>query len=292
MARYPPQGTPGVYNNRYSGLDSEKSNVPILAKSYFFATDTGKVYRCYTDGSWTQINFVISGTEANRSNISPITNDIYLTVDTAKQYVSLSDSSFTLFNSRCCERYSNHQGTVDNIMKTSITGNGTATTDNANHRMDLNTGIVDVGHKAKYYSEIQANPSTSSFRVDYIVQNIVNGTNNNFITTVGIGDFSLITGIYFSQAIDGSWYTTTTDGAGGGSNTSITALSDGDKISIIGLQTNAYFLKNGALIATHTTGIPNTNLSFTALVNHSIMGPPAVTGRQISIDYIDFEVSL
>ncbi len=230
-----------------------------------------------TDGYYPQIQ---SGLDANKPT-SPGVLDVYIATDTGKNYTCYSTGIWTLTDSLSIEEYSNHLGTVDNMMSTIISGNGTATTDAVNHEMDLDAGDA-LTHLASYVANININPSTTAFIINIKINNIVAGS-NVFMSRLGLFDSSDNKGVYFFQTMLGAWGAMTNDGITTESTTGLT-IADGNLLTIKGDKTKTYFLVDGIIIATHTLILVNNNIA--PMVHISVAFAGAVTTtRKISVDY-------
>jgi hypothetical protein len=184
----------------------------------------------------------------------------------------------------CLEEYNNHLGATDNFTQTATAGNGVAAADAANHEMDLSSGAGAVGY-ATFNTKRTYTPSAEPLVANLLIQNIVNGAGGNRLTFLGlVGDWANVSvGHYavISQEGDDSWAARSWDTANLES-TAITALSNGDFVTIVVTTSVVYFFVNGALVATHSTYVPSGAMSLGGLTSCT---PLAATGaRQISID--------
>jgi hypothetical protein len=237
-------------------------------------------------------NNYIVGTDANKIS-SPNVGMTYYAYDTLKEYICFFAGTWTLIKSPDSIKYSNHLGTVDNMMSTTTSGNGTATTASSTHRMDLSSG-VGVAGKSYYASNISVDLSSQTCIAKFKVQNIVNGTSGTSETCIGIFEATSPDneGSGFVQFIDGTWnvydYNLLVDSATGATYTQISSVSDGDDLTVINCKIGTVYLVNGTVVATQSHSNTSTNTYFMGYVQE-VNGISAVA-RTISIDYIEFEV--
>lgn len=90
-----PTGTDYGANISY-GLDASKSASPSKGDIYI-ATDTDKVYVCYTAGTWSSVGYsgdISYGVDADKS-VSPSQGDIYIATDVKKTYYCYTAGTWT-----------------------------------------------------------------------------------------------------------------------------------------------------------------------------------------------------
>jgi hypothetical protein len=96
-----PDTWPRDIPNLRSGMDANKPASPIAGDVYI-ATDTGKVYYCFSIGEWSHLLSIFNlqaGLDANRPE-SPLAGDIYLAIDTGKAYFCFSAGLWSTKGSR------------------------------------------------------------------------------------------------------------------------------------------------------------------------------------------------
>lgn len=79
-----------------SGLDANKPTIPAIGDMYG-ATDTNKLYVCFTAGTWTKVSYLAdasSGLDADKS-ASPAVGDTYFTTDLLTQLVCFATGVWT-----------------------------------------------------------------------------------------------------------------------------------------------------------------------------------------------------
>jgi len=227
---------------------------------------------------------VQSGLDASKT-VSPGVGDTYYATETGKIYTCFISGTWTLTSSVSVERYSNHLGTVDNIMSTSVFGNGTAST--SSHQMDLSSG-VGLASFASYKTNIGINPDTDYFVFNAKAQNIVNGATGIRWSMVGLMLEEVTdNGVYFMQDETNAW-TVRTIWVTENKTTSIPALVNGDRLTIIGQKNRCVFLVNGLVVAVHVAQVSAFTFYPFFVVRDNVA--EATVARQISCDYIDIEV--
>ena len=202
-----------------------------------------------------------------------------------------SDNIGNNINSICCfEKYVNHLGSTDNFTQTETSGNGTASTDTANHKMDLSTGITNAG-----YSKFETKKSCNNINTlisNIIIDSIQNGIGGTRKTLIGFAnDFSSSSteGAFFLHDNDNNWYTIIKDN----NNTYIKAISspiNDDNLSIIikkNTDRKIGFYINGILII---EGIYGTFTSTLKCGGSVITTVGVTTERLISINSLNLEV--
>ncbi len=188
------------------------------------------------------------------------------------------------------EEYLNHLGNVDNFTQTAVTGNGTATSDATNHRMNLVSG-TGVGGHARFETKKGWILSSKPIITNFIVQNIVDGVGGYKYTPIGLGEsfapidnFSYM--IVFMQYDDNAWYTHTRNVTV--TSTSIAPIANNDLLTIVATSTKASFFVNGILVSEHTTNIPTGR---SLKMAGSPQGTAATTtSREIAIDMMSIKV--
>ncbi|MDP1615624.1 MAG: hypothetical protein Q8L68_07480 [Methylococcales bacterium] len=181
-----------------------------------------------------------------------------------------------------CEEYHNHLGAVDNFTATAVCEGGTATSDAANHKMDLSTGLLQMG-TACFYLKSYWTPGTKQLIFTCIPTDIQMGTDPWIV--MGLGDDLLAIHAAQFGYYNGIWYTTTAN-ASVGVGTPIAAINNGDVCEIVVTSSKVRFYVNGILVATHTTGLPSEALRAMCFVhNVSASGIPTL----LSVDYISIK---
>jgi len=183
----------------------------------------------------------------------------------------------------CMEEYSNHLGAVDNFSQTGVAGTGSVNPDAANHEMDLDGG-GGVGH-ARFETKAAWVAGSNPMMINILVQNIVNGSGGAKVSFVGckadMSATSILNSMGFRHIDDGTWQTASGDASGEETN-AITALANGDLVSILATSAAIRFFVNGTLVQTHTTRIPAVGVNFGGAVDHTFGAPSP--HRQLSID--------
>lgn len=234
---------------------------------------------------------MLTGLDASKP--SPGVSDVYYAMDTSKTYSCFVNGVWSLVSSPAREEYNNHMGTTDNIMSVAVSGNGTALTNPANHRMDLNTGDSLIGD-AQYKHAVGINLGGTDFEINFKIQNLVDGVGGERDYAIGVVDaFWTLLGAVFYQHTAGSWLVQTTNGVTT-ETTNIASPVAGDILTIKGMRTLDYsdniiqFLKNGSILATHKTV---TLAGITAYAGAAVECTAATsTARQLSIDHIGWKV--
>ncbi|MFZ3385307.1 MAG: hypothetical protein WA144_15410 [Candidatus Methanoperedens sp.] len=222
----------------------------------------------------------IVATEAEKPT-NPGVGDTCRVLTTTKEYTCFVTNVWSLVSSPVYEEYSNHLGTVDNILLIDITGTGANATDAANHEMDLSSGIG--AGTAKYYISRAIYASLSYFEFNCIVKNIVSGIGGTRLFQIGLVGNA---GVRFQKVDDGSWVCNSNNGVAQ-KNTTIADIVSGDILSIKNYAGTTLFYVNGVLVATHTT-IPTIDGSvFGAYI---LSTAATTTAREISIDYIGWRI--
>ncbi len=227
----------------------------------------------------------MTGLDASKSS-SPGVGDTYFATDTGKTYTCFVATIWTLSSSPCVIEYSNHQGTVDNIMTTTVEGSGTAVTDNALHQMDLSVG-ANINSSSEYRTGIGIYPATQYFELNIVISSILNGDNNkNQTTRIGlIQDTN--NGAYFLCNTAATWsIQTNRDGT---YESTAVSISEGDLLTIIGKLNKIMYFVNGVLVATHQTITLGSTLYYPLVrVDHTT---DAITiPRSVSCDYISWKI--
>jgi hypothetical protein len=187
------------------------------------------------------------------------------------------------------EDYSNHLGATDNFTSTGTAGNGTATPDAANHKMVLSTGVTVTGSA---WFEVAPTYTLGSKPIvaNYIVQSLVNGAAGERRSSIGFHDnfgAPLETdGLLFYQDTGNNWVVRTTD-SGSSTSQAITALANGDHLTIVATSSDVRFYVNGVLLFTSTTNIPTAALQFGAGTLTTVAA--ATTARTIGIDLMSIK---
>jgi hypothetical protein len=179
----------------------------------------------------------------------------------------------------------NHTGAIDNFWISAVTGVGTATTDAANHLMNLSTTIAGAA-SASFRSAKTYTPSAKPLVFNALIQAPIVGNVTNRVTWIGFkADFTAVGGsprACFAYNTAGNWTTDSHDGVAAETN-AIAALNAGDFITIVETTTSITFYVNGALVATHTVRFPTTAMYAGASVNCTGGG---ATAREQPIDFI------
>ena len=224
------------------------------------------------------------GLDADKPSFPGLGNTYHAT-DAGKIYTCFISGTWTLTSSASVERYSNHLGTVDNIMGTSVYGNGTAST--SSHQMNLSSG-VGLASFASYKMNISINPDTDYFVFNGRVTNIVNGATGIRWSMVGLMIEEVTdNGVYFMQDETDAW-TVRTIWVTENKTTSIPALVNGDRLTIIGQKNRCVFLVNGLVVAVHVAQVSAFTFYPFFVVRDNVA--EATVARQISCDFIDIEV--
>lgn len=183
----------------------------------------------------------------------------------------------------CMEEYSNHLGAVDNFTQTGVAGTGSVNSDAANHEMDLDGG-GGVGH-ARFETKAAWVLGSDPTMINILIQNIVNGAGGAKTSFVGckadFTDTSVMNSMGFRQIDNGTWQAASGDAAAEETN-AITALANGDLVSILATSAAIRFFVNGTLVETHTTRIPAVGVKLGGAVDHTFGAPSP--HRQMSID--------
>lgn len=242
------------YANDY---DLETNNAILLAEVYVPATDT-----TIEDAQITDKRIIVA--------IEELENPIF---------------------GACIEEYSNHNGDVDNFMETTTTGNATATEDTTNHEMDLSSGITVNGYAA-YTSKDSWAPSSKIMVFNGIIQNITLGAGGQRRFKIGFdtpGNWSPSSlyeqAVFFYDSTDG-WKTSTI--LSSATKNTISALSNGDLVTIILTTSYAIFMVNGTVVQTHTTNLPTSALEI-GISCGTFLGAAATTSMAVSADYLSIK---
>lgn len=215
---------------------------------------------------------------------NPGVGDVYKETDTGKEYTCFVANIWSLTNSPVYEEYSNHLGTVDNMMSVWLGGDatGTGVTDAANHKMDLSTMTGD--NQTYYLSNRSISPSSENFEFNTKISNLVSGEGGTRAYTIGLEGYHCKARFY--QEDEGAWQTYTDDGVNVTLNNILDIVS-GDMLSIKNYGSLIMFYVNGVLVATHNT--PN----FSGLLGRLGVAPiglSVTTARQISVDYFGWRI--
>jgi hypothetical protein len=219
------------------------------------------------------------------SKPTPSVGYLAFCTDTGKTYVCFVAGIWNLISSPVIENYDNHEGNVDNIMVTAVTGSGTAAEDAINHEMDISTG-AGIG-TARYYSVVPIQLDIMSFEFNTIVRNLSNGAGGNRSFYIGVSDMAGI-GAYFymHSSNEGVWSVETSNGVESVS-TSISEIVSGDILTIKGLKNILMYYVNGTIIATHKIVFA----SELCYPHVKVFGNGAVSAaRSISIDHMGWKV--
>ncbi len=235
-----------------------------------------------TEGNYPQLSI---GLDSEKSS-SPSIGNMHIAMDSGKTYTCYVTGYWSISNSSTRARYDNHLGTTDNVMSV-IASVGTGTTDTANHLMVLESGVGSIVQRAAYKANLVVYPALESIVMNWKVTGIIAGTGGTKKTVVGLTvSESDHAGINFQCDDAGQWITYVSDGFAV-QQTDISAVVDGD---ILTIQTNGLrviFLVNGVVVSSYLTGFAPTSYLYPfAIVTAS--GYPTVA-RGISIDYIGFE---
>ena len=121
--------------------------------------------------------------------------------------------------------------------------------------------------------------------INILIQNIVNGSGGAKVSFVGckanMSATSILNSIGFRQIDDGTWQAVSGDASAEETN-AITALANGDLVSIWATSSAIRFFVNGTLVQTHTTRIPAVGVKFGGSVDHTFGSPSPA--RLLSID--------
>ena len=227
-----------------------------------------------------------AGLDASKPT-NPSTGDKYSAYDTGKEYSCIVENVWTVFSSPCVDEYSNHLGTVDSMMSTTVTGNSTAST--TAHQMNLSSGLSAIG-KAIYQAGIVITPDTEDVLLNMTVQNIIDGAGGARTTKLGAFEDPsvIISGIFFFQDTDDTWSVNTALGPFSLETTAIAAVVAGDLLTIYAKQKKVLFFVNGDLVATHS--IDNTGVTWIPAAVVSATAANVTTARELSIDNISWRI--
>ena len=242
-----------AYANDY---DLETNNAVLLAEVYVPATDT-----------------TIEDAQITDKQILSIIEEI-------------EDYTFSIG----LEEYSNHLGATDNFTETETDGNGTATADTTNHEMDLVSGVTLVG-LAAFKSKDSWTPTAKPMIFNGIIENIVTGAGGRRYLKAGFdGDWAALStapkAVFIYDSTDG-WETETKDSSR--TSKTISALSNGDLLTIVLTTTYAKFYVNGVLVQTHITNLPPDPMEI-GMSCGSFVGEAATTSISLSADLIGVKV--
>lgn len=221
------------------------------------------------------------------SKPSPGVGDTYITTDTGKNYTCYVSGVWSLVYSPAIEKYSNHLGTIDNIMSTSVANGGTAIT--TGHTMALDSSGT-VNGRASYINAILTMP-TYHYDFNCIVTGLTKEHVNGNIAFVGIKTTGYVAtppiGAGFYWQPDGQWVCKTLNTALVTQSTNVT-VTDDDLLTINGKGNKMMYFINGVLKATHNTADLTGELCYPEAYV-LVSGAPG-TGSQMTIDYISIEV--
>ena len=190
----------------------------------------------------------------------------------------------------CLEEYSNHLGATDNFTSTGTTGNGAATSDAANHKMVLSTGITVVG-KSWFEAKPTYTLGSKPIIANYIVQSLVDGVAGERRSSIGFHDnFGAVLetdGILFFQDSSNNWVVRTTK-TGSSTSQAIADPVNGDLLTIVATSSKVTFYINGTLLFTSTTNIPTAAMQLGAGTLTTVVA--ATTARTIGIDMMSIKV--
>lgn len=184
----------------------------------------------------------------------------------------------------CLEEYSNHLGATDNFTETVVTGVGTATSDAANHEMDLTSSSGNPG-SAVYKSKKGWTLGPDPLVFNAIIDNINYGAAGARIMKIGFAN--LWTSLDQDGDITISYHSAvgsearTCNGVSC-SRTEISNLVSGDLVTIVATNAKVVFFLNGVVLATHTNYIPTVAMEIGAYVGG--IGVDVTTGISISVD--------
>ncbi len=180
--------------------------------------------------------------------------------------------------------YKNHAGIVDAYTQTGVSGNGSATPNIPNHRMDLaSTGF---NGKAKFETIASWAPGSNQIVCNFIIQNWSKGVGGVPTAVVGMKQdflsdtFANTIGFFYSAS--GVWNTRTSNSVAATTN-SIPNLVSGDELTIIITSSEVKFRVNNVNVSTHTTNIPTTPIYLGAFVVSTSSTSVPIT---IGIDYL------
>lgn len=219
------------------------------------------------------------------SKPSPGVGDTYIATDTGKNYTCFVNGIWSLSISPVIEEYSNHLGTIDNMITTAVTGLGTASTDAANHEMDLSTGIG--AGTSDYRNAVAIDPSLVNFETNYIIKNIVDGIGGNRSFTIGVTDNLGVGAYFYMHSSDGLWSVYSSNGISF-EQTVITPFSSGDILTIKGMKNIIIYFINGVIVATHKSIVFGGVSCYSRMC---LFSSGAVTAaRSLSVDYSSWKV--
>ena len=187
------------------------------------------------------------------------------------------------------EKYTNHNGDIDNYMTTSIINGASATEDAGNHELDLKTNIAGAS-KITYQSKDQCKIT------DRVVYNV---KLNNVQFNSDIGNKRIVFGLMSafngavtdlaniqSEFVVDAWSLNTQNNGGVTTTTHVNfSISDDDLFTIVVCTDKVEFYQNDLLLGKHTTNIPTGDMEFGVGLAVNI----ASDVLRLDVDYINFE---
>ena len=156
--------------------------------------------------------------------------------------------------------------------------------------MDLVSGITAVG-LASFKSKDSWTPTVKAMIFNGKIENIVTGAGGHRYLKAGFdsdwGAGSLTDKAVFIYDSTDGWETETQNGSR--TTNSISALSNGDILTIVLTTSYAKFYVNGVLVQTHTTNLPPGALEIGMVVG-SYLGGAATTSISLSADMVGVKV--
>jgi hypothetical protein len=189
----------------------------------------------------------------------------------------------------CMEEYSNHLGAVDNFTQIGTTGNGEASTDAVNHKMDLSCGLTVVGHgrfESKELWTLGLKPIVANFIIGAVVDGVAGSRRSRFGLKADFSDYSDVNAVEFYHNNSDNWVARTF-GTSFGNSQSISDIVAGDLCTIVATSSSCEFFVNGVLVHTSTTYIPTSALHVGGQAISSTTA--ATTARELGIDMMSLK---
>jgi hypothetical protein len=174
---------------------------------------------------------------------------------TGKDYTCFAENIWSLVSSPCYSEYSNHDGTIDNVMSLVLSGFGTGLSDQAVAGISLTSGLLG---SSEYKSNDGIYPATQPFEFNCIVNRFVSGSGGSRKFFIGI--IGTNCDIYFLQSNADSWACYSNDGTP--KFTYINDVVNNDLLTIKNYGNIIMFYVNGVLVATHSDRDFGSNYGF------------------------------
>lgn len=236
-----------------------------------------------TEGNYPQLSV---GTEAEKPT-TPSKGNMHIATDSGKTYICFVNGVWTLSGSPAYTDYSNHNGTIDNMMRIVTSGAATAITNATTHSMDMSTGTGSIGI-SEYAGGAIIDPSSQTYELNFHVQNYVDGVNGNLEIYVGLIDnVTNLYGVFFRKLTgpEFTWEATKIDVISS-HNIGIADIVSGDLLTISGKGSKTNFLINGIIAASVDYTIASLSCYPTILIKAKDTG--VTTAKEISIDFISW----